>query len=945
MCRVFVLLFAAIALTATFVSAAEKPSVTPSASFCFPENSLPAMCDGKEPKNSADRDIPRLTFGDRKGTVEWVQYEFAGPTKISNIDVYWFDDRPKGKCRVPREVKVLIRSGYRWVTIAGVKGRDIVANEYHHIAFEPVVTTGVRLEVAINKNHSAGILEWKINGQTPKLDKIGRVGPEADHAKKLKAGLTENDTMMRMIQEDWIDQDAIKATLPGFDDLASVVIKELGNAGAKLASQRDKLAKAKTPSDDPRWRQLYLDACEQRRAVRLAPHKESLRRVIFTKHHDLGGQHYAYTEDVSDSPYRDNNPFPPSGKLCLLEMDGIYGKVRELIDEPDGFIRDPDVSYDGKRVLFAWRKDFDKDDYHLYEMDMETEKVRQITSGKGVADYEGCYLPDGSILFNSTRCQQIVDCWWADVSNLYTCDGDGKYLRRLSFDQVHTNYPQVLEDGRVIYTRWDYNDRGQLFPQPLFQMNPDGTAQTEFYGNNSWFPTAIFHARGIPGTQKVLCVFGGHHTYQKGKLGIIDPMKGRQENSGTQLIAPVRATPAVKIDKYGYTGEQFQYPYPLGETKFLVTYTTEGSKIARQGTTKPFGIYYMDIDGNRELLAADPAISCNQSIPLMPRKKPRVRASEVDYRKATGDYFLQDVYTGPGLKGIPRGTIKKLRVVALDFRAAGVGSNGNRGPAGGALVSTPISINGAWDVKRVLGTTKIYDDGSAAFTVPARTPVYFQALDEKNHVVQTMRSWSTLQPGETFSCVGCHEDKNSTPPAEVVTEAMAAGAEPLTPFPGGSGGFSFPKLVQPILDKHCVSCHNREKVAAKKIKISLEGVGAIDARSKKAWTDGYKGLLPFASWVSPQSVPPMLEPYHAGAAKSPLVELLEKGHEKVELSPEEMEMIACWIDLAVPFAGEYTEGMDPAAVPSYERFHNKRKAWEAKEQENIEALIRAQAKK
>ncbi len=780
-----------------------------------------------------------------------------------------------------------------------------------------------------------------------------KVGPDSKVLTRpdcLKTRLTELDrsgTLKRLIHLDWLEQDG-GGLVKSFAGLASNVIDELDSAGAELAARQEKLQQAKAGADDPRWMELYLEACHLRRAAQLGPPLDRLRKIVFTKHHDLGGQHYAYTEDVSDSPYNDSNPFPPTGKLCLLEMDGLYGTVRTLLDEPLGIIRDPDVSHDGKRILFAWRKSMTEDDYHLYEMTAADGNIRQLTSGQGVADYEPAYLPTGEIVFNSTRCQQIVDCWWADVSNLFTCDGDGRFLRRLSYDQVHTNYPQVLPDGRVVYTRWDYSDRGQLWPQPLFQMNPDGTAQTEFYGNNSWFPTTILHARGIPGAQKVVCVLAGHHTYQKGKLAIIDPTKGRQENAGVQLIAPVRKTMAVKVACYGYQGHQFQYPFPLSETEFLVTFNTTGSRKPREGAQKPFGIYWMAIDGRRELLAADPKISCNQAIPLCPRPRPRVRPSQVDYHKTTGTYFLQDIYYGPGLEGIPRGTIKRLRVVALEFRAAGVGSNSNKGPAGEALVSTPVSINGSWDVKRVLGSTEVYEDGSAAFVAPARTPVFFQALNEKNHVVQTMRSWSTLQPGERFSCVGCHEDKNSAPPARPgLTQAMKAGPQPLEPFYGGPQGFSFARMIQPILDKHCVKCHSRNTVAEKKSKISLEGTGTLDNRSLKYWSDAYKALadLQLASWINPQSVPTMLPPYHSGAAKSKLIKILEEGHEDVKLSSEEMDKIACWIDLAVPFCGEYTEAMEEAAVPKYQRYLNKRRQWEAQEAENIKELIEARVEK
>jgi hypothetical protein len=752
--------------------------------------------------------------------------------------------------------------------------------------------------------------------------------------------------MHLMVQLDWVDQDTDEGVGDSFIPLAGRVVAQVDEfkGSDNLWRHRlDELTGAHVSPTDPRWMDLYLDACHHRRGLRMGPHVDRLRRIVFTKHHDIGGQHYAYTEDISDSPYKDNNPFPNTGQLCLLEMEGLYGRSRVLLDEPNGLIRDPDVSYDGRRILFAWRTSMEHDDYHLYEMDAADGAIRQITSGKGVADYEGVYLPTGDILFNSSRCQQIVDCWWADVSNLYTCDADGRFLRRLSFDQVHTNYPQVMPDGRVVYTRWDYNDRGQLFPQPLFQMYPDGTGQTEFYGNNSWFPTTILHARGIPGTGKVLCVLSGHHTYQKGKLAIIDPSRGRQEASGVQLVAPVRLTEAVKVDMYGYQGHQFQYPFPLSETDYLVTFGILGSKQGRSKSQKPLGIYFMKIDGQRELLVADPTISCSQSIPLMPRPVPPVKPSRVDYRQTTGIYSIQDIYRGPGLAGIERGTIKRIRVVALEYRAAGVGSGQNNGPAGGALVSTPISINGAWDVKRVLGTAPVYEDGSAAFIVPARTPVYFQTLDANGYAVQTMRSWSTLQPGETFSCVGCHEEKNQSPPTDTrITLAMQAGPQLLEPSHGSPAGFSFPKLVQPILDQHCVQCHDRRAMECKTSTLSLEGVGQLDKRAQKTWSDAYKTLAnrAFANWISPQSEPPMLAPYEAGAAVSPLITLLEKEHEGVHLTRDELNVIACWIDLGVPFAGDYTEGMPPDQIAAYQVYLDKRLKHAAQDEAAIEALLK-----
>jgi hypothetical protein len=571
-----------------------------------------------------------------------------------------------------------------------------------------------------------------------------------------------------------------------------------------------------------------------------------------------------------------------------------------------------------------------EDDYHLYEMDAQTRSVRQLTHGLGVADYEGVYLPGGGVLFNSTRCVQTVDCWWTEVSNLYVCDNDGGNIRRLTFDQVHDNYPTVTPDGRILYTRWEYNDRGQLYPQPLFEMNADGTNQREFYGNNSWFPTTIIHARGIPGSPKVVAIATGHHSDQSGKLILIDPRLGRQENEGVQLIAPVRETPAVRIDAYGQDGDQFQHPYPLGETEFLVSYAPE----AKSGGKSGYGIYWMNAAGERELLAWDDKVSCARPVPLAARPEPAPRPTQVDPTKDHGTCYVQDVYAGPGLAGVERGTIKRLRVVALEFRAAGVGNNGNRGPAGGALVSTPVAIgNGTWDVKRVLGSVPVEVDGSAHFIVPALTPVYFQLLDAKGHVVQTMRSWTTLQPGERQSCVGCHENKNSAPPANY--GAAVAGKRPareLEPFHGPARGFSYAQEIQPIWDRHCNTCHTGETVPDKAF--SLLATPQEDKKAKRFWSESYLNLTRggpdkgWLNWISAQSIPPMLPPYSAGATRSPLLKVLEKGHYEVKLDAVEMEKIACWIDLLVPFCGDYTEAAawTPEERQKYERYFAKRAA-------------------
>jgi len=716
--------------------------------------------------------------------------------------------------------------------------------------------------------------------------------------------------------------------------LITSVLGQCGAETAKLRKELDALVKIAVGPDDGQWLELYVRACRVRRQRRLASLLDKTRQIIFARHHNMGGGFFAYTEYTM---WKGNK----YGGLFTLDLaneasaDGKFAETTALIQTEAGnsTIRDPELSYDAKRVLFAWRDGKSDRFYKVYEMELATGATRLITGGGETygASYDPVYLPDGNILFNSTRVVQSVDCAGPDVSNFYVCDKDGKFARRVGFDQVHTLSPSVMDDGRVIYMRWDYNDRSQIYTQCLMQMNPDGTAQTEYYGNNTFEPTAFFHPRGIPGTSKVMVALGGHHNPQCGKLGVVDNTKGRQGTDGV-IELPSGTKPTYRrADAYAQTGDQYQYPYPLDESTLLVSYDPIAYNLrvrGRRGFSNKahmrFHLYFMTYDGKRELLAADSRISSCQPIPVIARKVPYVRASSVDYTRTTGRFYMQDIYIGPGLKGIPRGTIKKLRVVELRFREMSIGANSSRGKGGGARVITPVAVGtGSWDVKVILGDATVYEDGSAMFEAPARTPVYFQALNEKNQVIQTMRSWATLMPGERFSCVGCHENKNDTPKAMAkVAMAMKAGPEKLEGFYGPPRGFSFPKEVQPILDRHCVKCHNSNS-KKKSGKYVLTGEEVLDKGAKRKWYRSYLTLTnttergpgnfnqaksnEIVNWISNSSEPTMIPPQYGGSTQSKLITMLEKGHNKVKLSREEMDKLCAWIDLTIPFCGDSME--------------------------------------
>lgn len=704
--------------------------------------------------------------------------------------------------------------------------------------------------------------------------------------------------------------------------------------------------------------EAYLSACEQRRVGRLSAFVKNNPEVVFTKFRTLRPSFFAYTEGLSDARAECN--YYAGGELAMIKMDGIWAKQTTLLEDTAGVFRDPDVHFDGKHVVFSWKKSAKEDDFHLYEMEFPSRKVKQLTSGLGFADIEAIYLPDDNILFNSTRCGSSVDCWTVEVSNLYLCDREGRYMRQVGFDQVHTSNPALLDDGRVVYTRWEYNDRGQVFMQPLLQMNPDGTGQAEYYGGNSFFPTTLTHTAQIPGTRKVMATILGHHTPQHGKLCIIDPEAGRDENEGVMLVAPVSKPEAVQVDTYGQFTDQFQHPYPLNENEFLVSYTPLGYYV---GHPMRFGIYWMTPSGERELLVSDPDISCNQPQLLAPRKRPFKRVNTVDYTKEEGVYYMQNVYEGNGLKGVPEGTIKKLRIVEPVFRVASIGAAFGFDKGGGGHAFSPVGVgNASWDVKRVLGTVDVQPDGSAFFRVPSRTPLYFQALDENDRVVQTMRSWSTLQPGETQSCVGCHEHKNTVPVAShPVSMAMDKKIQQIEPEGIGDRNFSYIKEVQPIWDAHCISCHDGVKS-----KLNLKGdLQVVDEQTKRKFSPSYLNLTharhmtrdndswqgdahhPEVNWISNLSEPTLLAPYFAGSNTSNLIKRLEQGHGGCKLTKDEIATVALWLDLCVPFIGDYREAnaWTEEEHDYYTYYEKKREEARAAEKENIRQYLQSLKKK
>ncbi|MDO5319917.1 MAG: hypothetical protein Q4G65_14920 [bacterium] len=828
-----------------------------------------------------------------------------------------------------------------------------------------------------------------------------------------------------VLARDWMRQDSDLIDVSGcFTNTAghaleswmcARVVDELERmASPKAAVHRSaltQLEQANKAANDPAWRTAYLSAAADRRAGRLAKLTAKTKQIIFTRHcliaapgnissnqHPSDRRSYKKWKDPKTS--KRYLTWEPGAELCLLTLDDAGRATEEtILTTEEGFIRDPALSYDGKTLAYARRENFYADDYQIYLMDVATRQTKRITAPISkefpVSNIYPCFLPNGRIMFQSTRCGQLDPCGWDQTGTFFSMAMDGSDIVRLTADQVSTMSPAVLDDGRVLYTRWEYNDRTPVYVQPLFTMNPDGTAQAEYYGNNSWFPTSLLHARGVPGTGKAMAIAAGHHVLQKGKLVLLDPRRGVEEEAGVEYIAssapdgtkgrkqasliPVRHDKGQHLDGFGQEGPQYAHPFPLAEDNILVSFTADGyqgfgvwgakSKNPNR-LGEPFGLYWMDADGRREILAYDSKRCSLEATPLLARPLPFTRVSHVDDSKSFGTFYVKDVYHGPGSAGIPRGSIRKLRVIALEYRAAWVGSLWAGGPGGDSCAQTPIGQrNCSWDVKHVLGEADVAPDGSCSFTCPAHQAVYFQLIDDKGRLAQTMRSWTHLMGGESASCIGCHESKTETfqgtpaPTSERAPQRLkpvAGVAHPLlaayeqagilasvTNYLGVNAprsmdpaapidGFSYLRRVQPIFDRHCVSCHAPGKAAAK-IDLTSEphrwrGTDASGASPHRVFCKSYMTLTKdgnptaLVNWPLQESAPTLHKPYTCGSGASRLLAYLEKAHCGAELTADEKESICLWLDLGIPFCGSYTEGRawTPEEESAYDFYQRKR---------------------
>lgn len=718
----------------------------------------------------------------------------------------------------------------------------------------------------------------------------------------------------------------------------------------------------------------FESACHWRRVYRMKQFPQ-METIMFAKHHNIGGIAVGFWVNLgSGQNLTSDDQFAAKGSLCLLKFSNYYSQFTEIFKKSDMCVKDPCISLDGKKVVFAMSSGQGKG-YLLYEMKIDDpSSVKQLTfnpPGAIVSDFEPCYLPNGDIMFSSSRCFGVIDCGWQAVTNMFIMDSTGKYMRQVGYDQVHTCYPVLCPDGTVLYTRWEYNDRDISNVMGLFSMNPDGSHQTEVFGNQTTWPQTFIHGRPVPGNpNKFFAIASGHHGHYCGEALVIDNHEATNGPEHVTMISPPRKTETRdKNDDFAFGGiyRNSAYPYPLNEEWYLVSYREENqlNSLSRIGNTGKFKIYLKSVDGkSRELLAwADQSL--NTPVVVAPWKEiwgsePFRIAPKANYNDSMGVFTMNDVYYGEGMKGIDKksGVAKSLRVIKLKYRVSGACDQGFAGQVLGGKPSNvifsapnicPVSLWGAsWDAKEVLGEAKIYEDGSASFKVPARTPIYFQVLDSNGCLIAGMRSWSTLMPGETFSCYGCHENKKKAPPTPATNMAAAAGVQELDKSLGIEGKpFDYVKFVQPILDKHCVNCHG----ANHKSGFDLRGDLVSNSSAKKSFARSYTSLLKgigasksnkAINITSIFSQPPQLPPYSYGSNKSGMIKNILAGHNNVKLSANEIKILATWIDLEAPHAGTYDAYMSQSDAQKYKSLEATAQKWYDIELQNIKDLAKTQ---
>ena len=650
-----------------------------------------------------------------------------------------------------------------------------------------------------------------------------------------------------------------------------------------LVAELDRVEKldASEKATAERLYELYVKAYRLKNRIALSNPLLDFDELLFARRLTYNTSHiYTTYFDGSDR-------YQAGGGLYALDGLRPDAGVRPIVAELDstGIFRDPDLSWDGERILFSYKPD-KPTPCRIYEVGADGSGFRQLTDSE-YDDVDPCYLPSGKIMFVSTRCRRVVLCHNAfTVSVLYTMDADGGEIRCVSRNTVNDFTPSVLADGRVAYTRWEYIDKQLGNNQSMWLTNPDGTQPGHIAGEH-WGPITLWEPRQVPNSSLVVTTLAPHMPIAVGPIALVDPADTCSSPAKYESLTPEIPPP----HHFGWHRPQNGYycsPWPLSEDFFIVSYAYGPGDRDPAG----YGLYLLDRWGNRDLIYRDPELSCFEAIPLRPRQRPPVLPEQERLDDEPVRFCVLDVYQG--LDAIERGTVKYLRVVEdipkpVSAQCSGYG------------LQYPVMSNyGHLALKKVWGTVPVEADGSAYFEAPPNAALYFSALDEDYLEVQRMRAFTQGEPGEVISCIGCHEHR-TTAPANHKVLAMRRPASKILPPPDGVRAPDFAYDVQPVLDRHCSTCHT-----------GAEPEGGLDLgpAPTNLFNVAYEGLTGrgLVSFIDAResSTLPLRPAKYYGSHASKLIEVLRTTHKDlVSLPREDLRRIATWIDCNAPYYGTY----------------------------------------
>jgi hypothetical protein len=698
-------------------------------------------------------------------------------------------------------------------------------------------------------------------------------------------------------------------------DLAAEAAELSGLAGSKGGDQSARL-------------ELFLKARALRRRIAFRnPRVQAIQRLVFLKRHfnpepeKLGNhmcdQFFGFHGQRGGGLFALDEPFGPTPKIrnLLADAECENGRFRGRKLDASGAYLSPEVSFDGRTIYFAYtdvadqpaRYTWTKDNcYHIFSVQSDGTGLRQLTDG-AYNDFDPCLLPSGRVAFISERRGGYGRCHGRPVPSftLHSMLPDGSDIVCLSPHETNEWQPSVDGNGMIAYTRWDYVDRGHTQAHHAWTTYPDGRDPRAVHGN---FRTSLRHAptmemdvRSVPGSRYYVATAAAHHGQAYGSLILIDPRsKDDNDMAPVHRLTPDQALPETECNAHR-DPLRFATPWPLDEFTYICVY--DRFSHSNEGPKNNYGIYLIDAFGNRELIYRDPEISCLSPIPLQARPMPPVipHATLVGLPPgeshaipnplpSTAEVAIDNVYHSR--LPFPEGTrITALRVIQLLPKTTPYAHR----PA--------IGYGQQKGARAVLGTVPVESDGSAHFRMPVDVPIYLQALDQNGLAVQSMRSATYVKPGERLLCQGCHEPRERTPaPRATLRMAMRRAPSDLTPPPVGANPFSYPRLVQPILDQRCVACHSKNRPKAPDL-----AKGDFEKRGDKFYAS-YNSLRPYAFFYEPAAfTAPSTIPGQFGARASKLYGLLSKGHHDVQLSREEMDRITLWLDCNSDFFGAYDD--------------------------------------